>query len=121
MKLCKTEPGTIQERDLKLLVRNAVVGLREQKQDAPVRPVPGQTVVIYRTGADVIGIDGHTGFQDQLVEVRWDGSHRDQLVGVGHVEITDQTGRVVESLPVQGDREPFEKDGETVFFLMDQD
>ena len=100
---------------MRMVVRNAAVGLFE---DAEGVPVADQDVAIYQnTVASIIGIDGHASFWDNLVEVRWEGSHLRQLERVNQVEIRDQGGHVIESLPVNRTREAFEKDGETVFFL----
>ena len=83
-------------------------------------PIAGQSVAIHKAGIQsVIGIDGHTSFWDELVEVHWAGSHLRQLEAVDHVEIRDAHGNILESLPVNATREAYEKDGETVFFLTD--
>ncbi|MDR3673494.1 MAG: hypothetical protein P4L36_21800 [Holophaga sp.] len=98
---------------MKLAVQDAVVVLGSAAQ-------AGQSVQIFRnTDQAIIGIDGHSSFRDELVEIRWEGSHRQQLEGVAHVEIRDNAGSVVESLAVSGSREPLERDGMTVFFLTD--
>jgi len=84
------------------------------------RSLSGQTVEIHKAGTQaVIGIDGHTSFWDELVEVRWLGSHLEELEPAGHVEIRDGEGRMLESLPVNRTRRAWERDGETVFFLTD--
>jgi hypothetical protein len=99
-----------------MVVRNAAVVLFEEAAARP--PVADQNVAIYQnTDGAIIGIDGHASFWDNLVEVRWEGSHLPQLERVTQVEIRDQGGHVLESLPVNRTREACEKDGETVFFL----
>lgn len=101
---------TVAQGAVVVLMRDALGGV----------PIAGQTVEIHKAGIQaVIGIDGHTSFWDELVEVHWAGSHRQQLEKVDHVEIRDAGGSILESLPVNGTRESYEKDGETVFFLTD--
>jgi tetrahydromethanopterin S-methyltransferase subunit A len=101
---------TVAQGAVVVLMRDAVRGA----------PIAGQTVAIHKAGVQaVIGIDGHTSFWDELVEVHWAGSHRQQLDQVDHVEIRDVDGNILESLPVNGTRVSYEKDGETVFFLTD--
>jgi hypothetical protein len=104
------------------IVRNALVRLFAD----PPAPgavdwgIPNQTVAVHRSDPQaIIGIDGHTGFWDELVEVRWEGAHVNRLQGIGRVEIQDRNGRLIESLPVDPTRSPREEDGETVFFLID--
>jgi hypothetical protein len=107
---------------MKTVVRNAWISLLEA---APAEPATlgsfrDQAVEIHRMDPTaIIGIDGHTGLWDELVEVRWVGEHQDQVRGAGSVVIRDQAGRLVESLPVDRSRPPREVDGETVFFLTD--
>jgi hypothetical protein len=80
----------------------------------------GQTVVIHRASNQaIIGIDGHTAFWDELVEVHWAGSHLPKLEGIGQVEIRDREGLTLELLPMNGYRDRYETNGETVFFLTD--
>jgi hypothetical protein len=98
---------------MKLAVQDAVVTLDAWAE-------AGQSVEIYKnTEQAIIGIDGHAGFRDELVEVRWEGSHRQQLERVAQVEIRDRDGNLVEALPMNGTRAPFERDGVTVFYLTD--
>jgi hypothetical protein len=109
---------------MKLVVAHAHIVLMAEALGKPgqEQPVPDQTVEIHKAGDQaVIGIDGHTSRWDEQVEVRWEGSHKAQLENVSHVEIKDQGGVLVESLPLNGNRKPFEKDGETVFFLVDKE
>jgi hypothetical protein len=103
---------------MRTVAQDAVVVLMQDAERG--KPIAGQTVAIHKAGIQsVIGIDGHTSFWDELVEVHWAGSHRGQLEKVDHVEIRDAGGNILESLPVNGTRESYEKDGETVFFLTD--
>lgn len=107
---------------MKTVVRAAAVVLTRDAASNPGRsaPITGQTVAVRKADPQsVIGIDGHTGFWDELVEVHWEGSHLRQLEGVVQVEIRDEAGVIVESLPVDGTRAPHERDGVTVFFLTD--
>jgi len=104
------------------IVRNALVRLVPSGSagSSPGTAIPNQTVAIHRSDPQaIIGIDGHTGFWDDLVEVCWEGSHAERLKGVAQVEILDPAGRLVESLPFDPTRRPREEDGETVFFLVD--
>jgi hypothetical protein len=103
---------------MKTVAEGAVVVLMRDAQRGV--PIPDQTVAIHKAGIQaVIGIDGHTSFWDELVEVHWTGSHVQQLDQVDHVEIRDGLGNILESLPVNSTRQSYEKDGETVFFLTD--
>ena len=107
---------------MKTIVQNASLMLLEAPQASP-RPESnhcGQTVEIHKAGPQaIIGIDGHTSAWDELVTIHWSGSHLTQLEGVGQVEIRDRDKKLVESLPVDGSRRPYEKDGDTVFFLIE--
>ncbi|GEM_PF-2371992 len=103
---------------MKTLAQDSVVVLMRDAEKG--EPIAGQTVEIQKAGIQsVIGIDGHTSFWDELVEVHWEGAHKHRLAGVDHVEIRNADGTVLESLPVNATREAYEKDGETVFFLSD--
>ncbi len=107
---------------MKTVVREAVVVLVDGAGgEAPrSRSLAGQTLEIHKAGTQsIIGIDGHTGFWDELVEIHWDGSHLDELEKVGQVEIRERTGNLLEALPMNRTRPFYEKDGTTVFFLTD--
>jgi len=109
---------------MKTVVTDAVLVLIEDGQLDPKRgaPLAGQVVAIHKAGPQaIIGIDGHTSYWDEQVEVHWRGAHLHRLAGVDHVEIRDGAGNIVESLPVNGHREAFEEAGETVFFLSDME
>lgn len=101
--------------------QNAVVVLEDGAEaHHGSRAFPEQAVEIRKTDNDsIIGIDGHTGFWDELVEVRWEGSHQKELENAIRVEIRDTDGTVLESLPVNTSRRSYERDGQTVFFLVD--
>jgi hypothetical protein len=98
---------------MRRVVEDAVVKLGTVTQT-------GQSVEIFKnTDPAIIGIDGHSSFRDELVEVRWDGSHCGQLEQVAQVEIKDRDGNLIEALPMNATRAPFERGGVTVFFLTD--
>jgi hypothetical protein len=102
---------------MKMVLRHAAVML-----DGNASIMADQTVAIFQNTAQaIIGIDGHAGFRDELVEIRWEGCHRQALAEASHVEIRDRDGHVMTSLPVNRTREPVEKDGETVFYLTDKE
>lgn len=105
---------------MKTVVAQAEIILMEAAGAGQRLRLAGQTVAIHKAGTQaVIGIDGHTAFWDELVEVHWAGSHLEQLEGIGQVEIRDRDGVTLEHLPMNGYRDRHEKNGETVFFLTD--
>jgi hypothetical protein len=107
---------------MKTVVEDAVVVLVEAVNGEPPRSrsQSGQTLEIHKAGTQsIIGIDGHTGFWDELVEIHWDGSHLKELENVSQVELREASGNLLEALPINRTRPFLEKDGTTVFFLTD--
>lgn len=101
---------------MKLSAQDAVVTVTGAR---PHPPQPGQALTIFRSSDAVIGIDGHTAFQDQVVEVCWQGAHAGELIEAVQVEIRDGAGTILESLPIDPSRQSYEKDGNTYFYLKD--
>ena len=109
---------------MKQVVRDAAVALFEGPGPGPRKQVLflAQTVEIHRPGPQaIIGIDGHTSRWNELVEVRWEGSHLADLAGVAQVEVKNQGRDVFGTLPMEPHRRPYEADGDTVFFLCDEE
>lgn len=101
---------------MKLVAKDAVVVLTGTDRHPPLA---GQRLSIFKSSDAVIGIDGHTAFQDQVVEVRWEGLHQRELADIRHVEIREGSGNLLESLPLDSTRPCYEKDGDTYFYLRD--
>jgi len=109
---------------MKEVVREAALALIGESDHEPtkVSRFLDQTVEIHRPGPQaVIGIDGHTSRWNELVEVRWEGSHRPELEGITRVEVREKGRDVFGTLPMDPHRPPFEADGDTVFFLCDEE
>ena len=109
---------------MKVVVRDAAVALIEDSDREPQQTVLflDQAVEIHRPGPQaVIGIDGHTSRWNELVEIRWEGSHQQELERITRVEVREKGRDVFGTLPVDKTRRPFEADGETVFFLCDEE
>jgi hypothetical protein len=101
---------------MKYVIQDAAVVLTGA--DRPPGPArTGQALSIFRSSDAVIGIDGHTGFVDPIVEVCWQGLHGKELEGIRQVEIRDGSGRPLEVLPLDPTRACREKDGDTYFYL----
>ena len=105
---------------MKTIIRNASLRLLEAVGPEPrtALSITGQTVEVHKAGPQaIIGIDGHTSAWDERVQIHWEGSHLAQLEGISMVEIRNRDMKLMEYLPVDGSRHPYEKDGDTVFFL----